>query len=67
MQAKLKVTGRLRIFGDYEYNIEEEQHIRTSAGFFYDTQCWSVHFNYVDEPEDTKFEFKINGEKTQND
>jgi LPS-assembly protein len=59
MRTNVKVTGRLKIFGDYEYNIEEEQHIRTSAGFFYNTQCWSFHFNYVDEPEDTQYEFKI--------
>jgi LPS-assembly protein len=59
MKARVKVTGRLKIFGDYEYNIEEEQHIRTSAGFFYNTQCWSFHFNFVDEPEDTVYEFKI--------
>jgi LPS-assembly protein len=58
-KARVQVTNRLKIFGDYEYNLEEQQHIRTSTGFFYTTQCWSFYFNYVDEPEDTKYEFKI--------
>ena len=59
MKADVRVTSRLKVFGDYEYNIEEEQHIRSSVGFFYNSQCWSVNFNYVNEPEDEKFEFKI--------
>jgi LPS-assembly protein len=59
MEARLQVTNRLSVFGDYERNLEENLHIRTSAGFFYNAQCWSFRFNYVDEPEDTKFEFKI--------
>ncbi|MGD8520600.1 MAG: LPS assembly protein LptD [Desulfobacterales bacterium] len=60
LDLKLKATERLFIFGDYERNIEEDLHIRTSLGFIYTAQCWSLDFRYTDEPGDQKFEFMIN-------
>ena len=59
LKANLAVTSRLSLFGNYERNINEGQHIRTSAGFKYASQCWSVFFQFTDEPDDTKYEFKI--------
>jgi LPS-assembly protein len=60
LDLNLKVNNKLSVFGDYQRNIEENLHIRTSLGFTYNTQCWAVKFRYVDEPNDKKYEFKIN-------
>ena len=59
LKGNLAVTSRLSLFGDYERNINESQHIRTSGGVKYVAQCWSVFFQFTDEPDDTKYEFKI--------
>ena len=58
--VNLKATDRLFLFGDYERNLEENLHIRTSLGFTYSAQCWSFDFRYTDTSNDQKFEFKIN-------
>jgi LPS-assembly protein len=58
--VNLKATDRLFLFGDYERNLEENLHIRTSLGFTYTAQCWSFDFRYTDTSNDQKFEFKIN-------
>ena len=57
--AQIRVTNRLNLFGDYEYNIEEDQQIRTTLGFKYKAQCWGVEFEYSDRPSEEKFEFRI--------
>ncbi len=59
LQGNLAVTSALSVFGDYERNINDDQHVRTTGGFKYVSQCWSVFFRFTDEPDDTKFEFKI--------
>ena len=59
LNTNLYITSGLSVFGDYEHNINEDQHIRTSAGFRYISQCWSVYFQFTSEPDDTKYEFKI--------
>jgi LPS-assembly protein len=59
LKANLAVTSGLSLFGDYERNINESLHVRTSAGLKYVSQCWSVYFQFTDEPDDTKYEFKI--------
>ncbi|UCG05983.1 MAG: LPS-assembly protein LptD [Desulfobacterales bacterium] len=58
--VNLNVMKRLLVFGDYERNIEEDLHIRTSLGFTYTSQCWSFDFRYTNKPNDEKYEFKIN-------
>jgi LPS-assembly protein len=57
--AKIKATNRLDVFGDYEYNIEDDQYIRATAGFKYRSQCWGFDFSYSDRPSEEKFEFRI--------
>ncbi|NNK84336.1 MAG: LPS assembly protein LptD [Desulfobacterales bacterium] len=56
----LKITEALTAFGGYEHNILLDQRIKTSAGFKYQSQCWSVGVGYTDEPDDRKYEFSIN-------
>ncbi len=56
----LKITGSLTAFGGYERNILLNKRIKTSAGFKYQSQCWSVGVGYTDEPDDRKYEFSIN-------
>ena len=58
--VNLKATDRLIIFGDYERNLEEDLHIRTSLGFTYTARCWSLDFRFTDKSNDQQFEFKIN-------
>ena len=58
--VNLKATDRLFVFGDYERNLEEDLHIRTSLGFTYTARCWSLDFRYTDRSNDQQFEFKIN-------
>ena len=57
--AQIKATNRLNLFGDYEYNIEEDQRIRTTLGLKYRAQCWGVEFEYSDRPSEVKYEFRI--------
>ena len=60
VDLNLKATDRLFLFGDYERNLEENIHIRTSLGFTYTARCWSIDFRYTDKSNDQEFEFKIN-------
>jgi LPS-assembly protein len=57
--TQIKATNRLDVFGDYEYNIEDDLRIRTTLGFNYRAQCWGVEFKYSDTPSDVKYEFRI--------
>jgi len=59
-KVTLQLTDRLSINADHEQNIEKSLRIRTGAGFFYQARCWSVGFKYTDEPNDKRFEFKVN-------
>jgi LPS-assembly protein len=56
----LQLTDRLSILADHKQNIEKGLRIRTGAGFTYQARCWSFDFKFTDEPNDQKFEFKIN-------
>jgi LPS-assembly protein len=56
----LKATDKLRLFANYERNIEEDITIQTGFGFSYKSQCWSMDFRFTDRNDDEKFEFKIN-------
>jgi LPS-assembly protein len=55
----LKLTDRLSVNGENSYNFETKQRIQSGAGFNYKAQCWSVDFNYMDEPNEWKVGFKI--------
>jgi lipopolysaccharide assembly outer membrane protein LptD (OstA) len=59
-KVTLQLTDRLSINADHEQNIEKSLRIRTGAGFFYQARCWSFGFKYTDEPNDKRFEFKVN-------
>ena len=59
-KANVKASNKLMVFGAYERNIEDDQHIRTELGFNFNAQCWGVDFKYTDQPSDEKFEFRIN-------
>jgi LPS-assembly protein len=56
----IKIIERLSVFADYERNIHESQHIRTTVGFLFTEQCWSFDFRVVDEPDDLKVKFLVN-------
>jgi lipopolysaccharide assembly outer membrane protein LptD (OstA) len=60
VEANLKATDRLFLFGDYERNLEDNLSIRTGLGFTYTARCWSIDFRYTDRSNDQEFEFKIN-------
>lgn len=56
---EIKVTDRLRLFTDYEYNLEENVRLHTGMGFSYRSQCWTLLFRYIDEPDDARAEVSI--------
>ena len=56
----LKIMDSLMAFGGYERNILDDKRIRTSVGFKYQAQCWSIGIGCTDEPDDRKYEFSIN-------
>jgi len=59
-KVTLQLTDRLTIIADHEQNIEKSLRIQTDAGFSYQARCWAFDFKYTDEPNDQKFEFKVN-------
>ncbi len=59
-KVTLQLTDRLSIIADHEQNIEKSLRIQTGAGFSYQARCWAFDFKYTDEPNDQKFEFKVN-------
>ncbi len=56
----LKITDYLMASGGYERNILDDKRIETSVGLKYQAQCWSVEVGCTDEPDNRKYEFKIN-------
>ena len=59
VSANAKVSNKFWVFGAYERNIEDNQHIRTELGFNYISQCWGFNFKYTERPAEEKFEFRI--------
>ena len=59
-KVTLQLTDRLTLIADHEQNIEKSLRIQTGAGFSYQARCWAFDFKYTDEPNDQKFEFKVN-------
>jgi LPS-assembly protein len=55
----IKATDRLTLFGDYEYNIQEGELVRRGLGFLYQAACWSFRFRAINQPDDVKYEFRI--------
>ena len=61
----VKVTDRLRVNGNYEYNFLEDVQVEAGFGLFYTAQCWSFNGQIrqttgVNDDKKYDFEFKIN-------
>lgn len=52
-------TQAIRLFGDYERNIEDGESIQTTVGCRYQAQCWWVEVALKDETNDRKIGFMI--------
>ncbi|MBW2151133.1 MAG: LPS-assembly protein LptD [Deltaproteobacteria bacterium] len=57
--TSIKLSERLRIYGDYEHNLLDDIRIRSSVGVLYSSQCWSIDMRYVDEISDQRYVFAI--------
>ena len=55
-----KVSDKLSMHTDYERNLLNKKDIKFGLGFLYQTQCWSLNFDYIDEENDRRYEFMIN-------
>ena len=44
----LKVTGRIRVSGLYEYNFLDKTRVQTGFGLNYTADCWSIDGLLVD-------------------
>ncbi len=65
LDLRLKVTDRLRVRTDYEYNFLDKTRVQTGFGLSYKANCWSfdgrvIDKTNVDGARDLNFEFKIN-------
>jgi len=56
----IKIFEGLLFKAEDERDIRESNRIRTSLGFLYTAQCWSLDFLYTDEEDDQRFSFLIN-------
>ncbi len=62
---RVKVTDRLSLSADYEYNFLDNTRVQTGIGMNYRTQCWSFEGRItettgVDKSQDLDFEVKVN-------
>ncbi len=57
---RLKITDRLTVFGEYEYNFLTYQKIRAGGGLSYRAQCWSVDASLSKKPDNLDFSIQIN-------
>jgi LPS-assembly protein len=65
VDLRLKVTDRLRLAGNYEYNFSDNTHVQTSIGINYRRQCWSIDTSItertgVGNSQNYDFEIKVN-------
>ena len=61
LNANIKISDSLEVFGEYERNIYESRDIKTGVGFLYKSQCWSIRCSYEDEKEnDRRYGFIVN-------
>jgi len=60
VELLVNITNALSVYGDWEANLKDEQDIETRLGLIYRSQCWSLSFNHINQPEDSKFAFELN-------
>jgi LPS-assembly protein len=65
IDLRVKVTDRLRLSGNYEYNFLDNTHVQTGIGMNYRSQCWSFDGSItettgVDNSKNLDFELKVN-------
>jgi LPS-assembly protein len=56
----LKISNRLSAYSSYERNIYDRKTIKSSFGFLYKAQCWSIELGYTHEEDDRSYVFMIN-------
>lgn len=56
----IRLTDRLLAFAEFEYNMKENENIRSGLGLEYTAQCWSVGVSYTEEIDDQAIAFMIN-------
>ena len=56
----LKISDRLSAYSSYERNIYDRKTIKSSFGFLYKAQCWSIELGYTHEEDDRSYVFMIN-------
>jgi LPS-assembly protein len=56
----LKISDRLSAYSSYERNIYDKKTIKSSLGFLYNAQCWSIELGYTHEQDDRSYTFMIN-------
>ena len=49
---RIKLPYRFTAYASNEYDFEESQRIETVLGLTYESQCWSLDFEYTDEEDD---------------
>ncbi|MDM8544533.1 LPS assembly protein LptD [Desulfococcaceae bacterium HSG9] len=60
LELLVNITNALSVYVDYEAELEDEEDIETRLGMIYRSQCWSVSFGHIDQPEDSIFTFMVN-------
>ena len=64
VDLRVKVTDRLHLSGNYEYNFLDNTHVQTGIGLNYRRQCWSIDGNITETTNDNSknldFELKVN-------
>ena len=55
----LKISDRLSTYSSYERNIYDRKTMKSSFGFLYNAQCWSIELGYTHEEDDRKYTFMI--------
>ena len=65
VDLRVKLTDRLSLSGNYEYNFLDNTHVQTGIGMNYRSQCWSFDGSItettgVDNSKNLDFELKVN-------
>jgi LPS-assembly protein len=53
------ITDTIRLFGNYERNIEDSEDIEKKLGCLYSAQCWAIELFYKDKDDDQTIGFMI--------
>ena len=56
----LKISDSLSAYSNYERNLYDRKRIKSSLGFLYKAQCWSIDVSYTHEGDDRRYSFMIN-------